>query len=116
MATTVATDPSRSAQRRAARAARVGRIRWDRVGRLALLGMLGMIVLLYISPAKHWVEQSNTRAAQQEELSRLNAENAGLKRKLRAFSNPASLEQEARRLGMVKVGERSYVIENPPGR
>jgi cell division protein FtsB len=116
MATTATPGMSRSAQRRAVRAARVGRIRWDRVGRLALLGMLGMIVLLYISPAKHWVEQSNTRAAQQEELSQLNAENANLKRKVRAFSNPASLEQEARRLGMVKVGERSYVIENPPGR
>ena len=68
MATTATADASRSAQRRAARAARVGRIRWDRVGRLALLGMLGMILLLYISPAKHWVEQSGTRAAQQEEL------------------------------------------------
>ena len=116
MATTATARVSRSEQRRAVRAARVGRIRWDRVGRLALLGMLGMIVLLYISPAKHWVEQSNTRAAQQEELSRLNAENTNLERKVRAFSNPASLEQEARRLGMVKVGERSYVIENPPGR
>ena len=116
MAATATARTDRSAQLRAARAGRAGRIRWDRLGRLALFGMLGIIVMLYISPAKHWIEQSRTRAAQDDELSRLDAENAGLKRKVRAFSNRASLEQEARRLGMVKVGERSYVIENPPGR
>ena len=98
------------------RGARVGRIRWDRVGRLALLAMLGGIILLYISPTKHWIEQSGTRAAQRDELSRLNAENTRLEHKVRAFSDPSSLEREARRLGMVKRGERSYVIENPPRR
>ncbi|MGI8944878.1 MAG: FtsB family cell division protein [Thermoleophilaceae bacterium] len=76
--------------------------------------MLGVILLLYVSPTKHRFEQSGTRAAQKQELSRMSGENAELKRKLRALSNPATLEQEARRLGMVKIGERSYVIENPP--
>ena len=105
----------RSAQRRASRP-RTGRIRWDRLSRVALLGMLGVILLLYLSPTKHWFEQSSTKAAQQEELSRLDAENAKLKGKVRRLSNPGSLEQEARRLGMVRQGERSYVIENPPRR
>ncbi|HEV2723460.1 MAG TPA: septum formation initiator family protein [Thermoleophilaceae bacterium] len=106
----------RSAQRRATRAGAGGGIRWDRLSRLALLVMLGVILLLYISPIKHWFEQSGTRAAQRQELSRLNAENALLKGKVRRLSNPGSLEQEARRLGMVRQGERSYVIENPPRR
>lgn len=116
MGATATTRSRRSTQRREVGSGRAGRIRWDRLGRMALLGVFGMILLLYLSPAKHWLEQSRTRSAQQEELSRLNAENASLKRKVRAFSDPASLEQEARRLGMVKRGERSYVIENPPGR
>ena len=105
----------RSAQRRASRPT-PGRIRWDRLSRIALLGMLAVILLLYLSPTKHWFEQSSTKAAQQEELSRLDAENAKLKRQVRRLSNPGSLEQEARRLGMVRQGERSYVIENPPRR
>ncbi len=105
----------RSTQRRATRP-RAGRIRWDRLSRLALLGMLGVILLLYLPPTMHWFEQSRTKAAQQEELSRLNAENAKLKGKVRRLSDPGSLEQEARRLGMVRQGERSYVIENPPKR
>lgn len=78
--------------------------------------MLGVILLLYLSPTKHWFVQSSTKAAQQQELSRLNAENAKLKGQVRRLSNPGSLEQEARRLGMVRQGERSYVIENPPRR
>ena len=95
---------------------RAGRIRWDRVSRIALLAMLGVILLLYVSPAKHWLEQSRTRSAQHRDLARLKAENAGLKRKVRALRAPGSLEREARRLGMIKRGERSYVIENPPAR
>ena len=93
-----------------------GRIRWDRLGRIALLTVLGVILLLYVSPTKHWIEQSGTKSAQKAELTELSAENAKLKRKVRAFRSPGSLEQEARRLGMVKRGERSYVIENPPRR
>ena len=93
-----------------------GRIRWDRVGRIALLAMLGVILLLYLSPTKHWIEQSATRSAQKDELKELGAENATLKRKVRALRDPGALEQEARRLGMVRRGERSYVIENPPPR
>ena len=116
MAAAASARTRRVSQRRAVRAGAVGRIRWDRVGRIALLAMLGGILLLYASPAKHWIEQSSTRAAQQDELSELKAENARLERKVRAFSDARSLEQEARRLGMVRRGERSYVIENPPRR
>ena len=103
-----------AARKRRAQAGARGTIRWDRVGRLALLATLGVILLLYISPAKHWVEQSRTSTAQKQELQALNAENATLKRRLRGLRNPATLESEARRLGMVKEGERAYVIENPP--
>jgi cell division protein FtsB len=78
--------------------------------------MLAVILLLYLSPTKHWIEQSGTRSAQKTELQQLSADNATLKRKVRALRNPETLEQEARRLGMVRRGERSYVIENPPRR
>lgn len=103
-----------AARKRRARAGARGIIRWDRLGRLALLSVLVVILGLYISPAKHWLEQSRTSKAQKHELQTLNAENATLKRRLRGLRNPATLESEARGLGMVKEGERSYVIENPP--
>jgi cell division protein FtsB len=89
-------------------------IRWDRVGRFALLGTLVFILLLYISPAKHWIQQSRTAGHQKQELRELTAQNRALKKRVRALGNPGALEREARRLGMVRQGERSYVIENLP--
>ena len=85
-------------QRRRRVRSRPGRtVRWDRLGRMALLGTLGVILLLYISPAKHWIEQSGTASAEKSELR-----------------DPQAVEREARRLGMVRQGERAYVIENSP--
>jgi cell division protein FtsB len=89
-------------------------IRWDRVGRFALLTTLVVILLLYLSPAKHWIQQSRTAGAQQDELQNLTNENSELKRRVRALRDPGALEREARRLGMVRQGERAYVIENLP--
>jgi cell division protein FtsB len=91
-------------------------IRWDRVGRVALLGTLAVIMVLYISPARHWIEQSRTAGEQNGELRELVAKNRQLKRRVRELRTPGALEREARRLGMVRRGERAYVIENLPSR
>ena len=91
-------------------------IRWDRVGRVALITTLGVIMLLYVSPALHLLEQSRTAGEQRSELSELTAKNRELKRRLRELRSPGALERQARRLGMIRIGERSYVIENLPAR
>ena len=89
-------------------------IRWDRLGRVALLGTLLVILFSYASPARQWIKQSGTAGHQKQQLSELTREHEGLKRRLRALRDPGALEREARRLGMVRAGERSYVIENLP--
>ena len=89
-------------------------IRWDRLGRLALLGTLIVILMLYISPAKHWLQQSSTASEQRQELRDLTQENEQLKNRVHALKDPGALEQEARRMGMVRQGERAYVIEGLP--
>jgi cell division protein FtsB len=96
------------------RPAGVAGIRWDRVGRLALLAMLGVIVLLYVSPVKHWIQQSGTKQDQQQRLDELKRENTRLESRLRYLKRPDSIDREARRLGMVKRGERAFVV--PKGR
>lgn len=92
------------------RPAGVAGIRWDRVGRVALVAMLLVIVLLYISPVKHWIEQSGTAAHEQQRLDELRQENARLEGRLRYLKRPDSIDREARRLGMVKRGERAFVV------
>jgi cell division protein FtsB len=95
----------------AAHARRSSGIRWDRVGRVALLATLVTILGLYLSPAKHWIEQSRTAGEQTRELKSLTAENRNLKKRVHALRDPGALEHEARRLGMVRQGERPYVVE-----
>jgi cell division protein FtsB len=92
------------------RPAGIGGIRWDRVGRLALVAVLLGIVLLYISPVNTWFQQSATAQHQEQRLNELKQENARLKGRLGYLQRPDSIDREARRLGMVKPGERAFVL------
>jgi cell division protein FtsB len=105
MATTATAGRSRRT------AAPAGRIRWDRLGRYALLAVLFAILLAYISPIRNWMRQSDTAARERTELHQLQQENRQLKHRVTDLKQPAALEREARKLGMVKRGERAYVID-----
>jgi len=89
-------------------------IRWDRVSRVALLVVLLGILGLYIGPARsYWstVQEAKHRRA---EVAQLKRENAKLRAKRAALRSTAALEREARRLGMVRTGERAYVVKHLP--
>jgi cell division protein FtsB len=88
-------------------------IHWHRVGRVALLLVLGVIVLLYIRPVAHWIQQRNTAAHSRADLRQLQAEHDRLEKRLDSLTGPRAIERQARSMGMVKQGERSYVIEGP---
>ncbi|MEA2308914.1 MAG: hypothetical protein QOG41_1260 [Thermoleophilaceae bacterium] len=88
-------------------------IRWERVGRVALLGVLAVIVLLYIPPITHWIQQSRTADRGHAQVRELERQRAQLRGRLRELSGPGAVEREARRLGMVKPGERPYVVSEP---
>jgi cell division protein FtsB len=97
-----------------ARAAARPTIRWDRLGRVFLLGVLFLILFMYVSPLTRWVTQKNTANQDTSQLRQLEATNSELKAKLKALQSPQALELKARSLGMVKQGERAFVIENLP--
>jgi cell division protein FtsB len=96
----------------AARKPPPARIRWDRLGRYALLMVLGAVLLSYISPISHWLRQSATAKHEESQLAELQDENDQLKDRIADLKRPLALEREARKLGMIKEGERAYVIEN----
>ena len=96
----------------AARKPPPARIRWDRLGRYALLMVLSAVLLSYISPISHWLRQSETAKQEEAQLAELQDENAQLKGRIDDLKRPLALEREARKLGMIKEGERAYVIEN----
>ena len=88
------------------------RIRWDQLGRYALLAVLCAVLLAYISPISHWLRQSETAKHEEAQLAELQEEKAELKNRIKDLKRPLALEREARKLGMIKEGERAYVIEN----
>ena len=93
---------------------RAARVRWDRISRYALLLVFVVLVLLYIGPARsyiHTVSESNARSGQVRALER---EHARLEARKRALADPAVIEAAARRLGMVRPGERPFVVRNLP--
>jgi cell division protein FtsB len=86
-------------------------IRWDRLGRWALIAVLGLVLYLYVGPAATWVSTYREAERKRAEVAALAAENRKLRERRRALRDRDALEAEARRLGMVKAGEKSYVIE-----
>jgi cell division protein FtsB len=91
-------------------------IRWDRLGRWALIAVLAFVVYLYIGPAATWVSTYREAARKRSEVAALKAENQRLRERRQELRDPEALEREARRLGMVKAGEKSYVVEGLPRR
>jgi cell division protein FtsB len=88
-------------------------IHWERVGRVALLGVLCVIVLLYIPPVAHWIQQSRTASRGHAHVQQLKQQRSDLRARLRELTGPGAVEREARRLGMVKPGERPYIVAEP---
>ena len=86
-------------------------IQWHRIGRVALLVVLGVILLLYIRPVTHWIQQRSTAAHSRADLQQLKAEHDRLERRLHTLKGSKAIERQARSMGMVKPGERSYVIQ-----
>ena len=95
---------------------RRSRIRWDRLGRWALIGVFALVVYLYIGPAARWVSTYREAREKRAEVAALQAENRVLRARERALREPAALERQARRLGMVKAGEKLYVVEGTGAR
>jgi cell division protein FtsB len=93
---------------------RAAGIRWDRVGRWTLLAVFALIFFLYIGPARSWLSAYAEAKDRRAQVAELKARNAELRARRDALRGPVALEREARRLGMVKAGERAYVVRGLP--
>ncbi len=89
------------------------RIRWDRVGRWALICVFAFVLYLYIGPARTWVTTYAEAKRKRADVEHVRADNARLRERKRDLEKRGAVELEARRLGMVKPGERPYVVAPP---
>jgi len=89
------------------------RIRWDRLGRWALIAVFAFVLYLYIGPMLSWVSAYRQAGEKRQEVAALKQRNAELKQRRKELKDKRALEREARRLGMVKAGEKAYVVKLP---
>ncbi len=75
-----------------------------------MLVLFGVMVS-YLNPMVNLLQAWQGSKSSDQELVQLKQEKVDLTRQLRDASSPASLEREARRLGMVKPGEHAYVVK-----
>jgi cell division protein FtsB len=90
------------------------RIRWDRLGRWALIAVFAFVLYLYVGPAVKWVSTYRQAGEKRAEVAALKERHAELVDRRRQLRDKPALEREARRLGMVKAGEKAFVVELPP--
>jgi cell division protein FtsB len=96
------------------RASRRGGVNWDRFGRVVLVIVLFAIFASYLNPVVNLLHAWNGSKQTKVHLEELRQENLQLQRQAATDSSDAVLLREARKLGMVRPGEKAYVIRNLP--
>lgn len=112
-------DASRRPSRRPARlrVARKGAgrpasrgVRWDRLPGSWLVVIVLVMGALYVPPLHSYYTQRKETSAQKAQLQMLGKQNRALRARAKALRRDSTIELEARKLGMVKAGERPYVV------
>ena len=71
---------------------------------------------LYVNPALSWFSTLKESKQRDAEVRAARAREQRLHKRRAELRDPKALEREARRLGMVRPGERAYVVEGLAGR
>lgn len=85
------------------------------MGRVVLLVVLAVVLGLYIQQGIAYLSVRSQAHQAAAVVSRLLHQNAQLRRQENRLNNPSTIVEEARQLGMIKPGERPYVVTGLPG-
>jgi len=92
---------------------------WDLVavgihrGRGAFCAVVGacLVAILYYKPTRAYLHARDTVSARSAEVRKLRRQHEHLQRLVAASTSDAELAREARRLGLVKPGERLFIVK-----
>ncbi len=80
------------------------------MGRTSLLVVLAVVLGLYVKQALSYFSVRSQAEQQMAVALKLEHQNRALEREQRTLQSPATIQRDARALGMVRQGERPYVI------
>lgn len=90
------------------------RRRSSRLGRLIALGVVIVLGLLYYRPVRTYLETRDALAQRRSEVTALAQRKQALEDVLEQTRTGATLVRGARRLGLVKPGERLFIVRGIP--
>jgi cell division protein FtsB len=76
--------------------------------------VLTVVAGLYLKQALAYLSVRGQAQQQRSIVKDLERQNASLERRQRSLRDPATVQREARALGMVRLGERPYAITGLP--
>jgi cell division protein FtsB len=80
-------------------------VRWVALGAIVLVG------LLYARPLRSYVQTQHDLQSRQAEVQALRADRRALQHRLAQMDTGEMLTQQARRLGLVRPGERLFIVK-----
>lgn len=111
----MATAQAQGARSRPLAAGPAARIRWDRVGRAAMLCLLAALLYLYVSAGIRIYSTYHQARSDRTVVAGLEHEHVSLVHQHEALVRRGTVEEEARRLQMMRPDEQPYVISGLPG-
>ena len=75
------------------------------------LGAIVLIALLYARPLRSYLNTKHDLAQRAGEVQTLKADRRQLQHRLAEATTPEALAQQARRLGLVRPGERLFIVK-----
>jgi cell division protein FtsB len=82
---------------------------------VGLLVVLAVVLGLYIQQGLAYLSTRSQASEQAAIVQRLARQNRRLVSQEKSLNNPATIVKDARKLGMVKPGERPFVVTGLPG-
>ena len=76
--------------------------------------MLAVVVGLYVQRTLTYLSVRDQAAQQRAIVQQLTRQNKKLTQQQKALNNPATIQQDARALGMIRPGERSFAVSGLP--
>ena len=90
------------------------RLRRLKFGRLAAVGAVVLVGYLYYRPLSAWMHTRGALASKTSQVHALEAQKAALERDVEQATNLAQLARSARRIGLVRPGERLFIVKGIP--
>jgi cell division protein FtsB len=78
--------------------------------RLLALGGVALVAFLYWKPTQTYLHTNRELQARQAEVRQLRQEKAQLQKRIAQVGTSGQLVREARRLGLVKPGEKLFIV------